>query len=372
MEEIRMRENNKFLQDQIITYLGNKRSLNPYIENEIKKIKKSLNKDKLVTLDLFSGSGIVARMLKKHSEKLIANDLEEYSQIINECYLSNHSDFDRKKYDLYKEKLDDLLSNKVYKKGIITSNYAPKNDLHIKKGERCFYTTENAQIIDTIRDFVDTIEEPMKKYFLAPLLYQASVNTNTAGIFKGFYKDSSTGIGKYGGNGEFALKRIKGKIQILEPIFSNFETDVLVTREDANNLVKREKNFDVVYIDPPYNQHPYGSNYFMLNLILSNKMPDNISKVSGIPKNWNRSDYNYKAKALNAFDDLIKNIDSKFIIISYNSEGIISYDEMIKLLKPYGELTIKEIVYNTFRGSRNLSERSLYVQEYLFVLKRGD
>jgi len=365
-----MRENTKFLQDQIITYLGNKRSLNPYIENEIKKIKKILKKDKLVTLDLFSGSGIVARMLKRHSEKLIANDLEEYSQIINECYLSNHSDFDRIKYDSYKEKLQNILSKKQYKNGIISSNYAPRNDERIKKGERCFYTTENAQIIDTIRDFVDSVEEPMKKYFLAPLLYQASVNTNTAGIFKGFYKDSSTGIGKYGGNGEFALKRIKGKLKILEPIFSNYETDVFVTREDANILVKEIENLDVVYIDPPYNQHPYGSNYFMLNLILSNKMPDKISKVSGIPKDWNRSDYNYKAKALDAFGDLIGNIDSKFIIISYNSEGIISYDDMIKLLKPFGDLTIKEIVYNTFRGSRNLSERNLYVQEYLFVLRK--
>jgi adenine-specific DNA-methyltransferase len=131
MEEIRMRENTKFLQDQIITYIGNKRSLNPYIETENKKIKKALKKEKLVALDLFSGSGIVARMLKKHSERLIANDLEEYSQIINECYLSNHSDFDRKEYDSYKEKLQDLISKKLYTKGIVSSNYAPKNDIQI-------------------------------------------------------------------------------------------------------------------------------------------------------------------------------------------------------------------------------------------------
>jgi adenine-specific DNA-methyltransferase len=309
-------------------------------------------------------------MLKKYSKKLIANDLEEYSKIINECYLSNYSDFDKEKFNLYKNKLEVKLENKEFVRGIIAENYAPRDDKNIKKGERCFYTTENALTIDTIRDFIDEIEESMKKYFLAPLLYQASVNTNTAGIFKGFYKDSSTGIGKFGGNGEYALKRIKGKIKVIEPIFSNYECDVEILNEDANELVTKLKGIDIVYIDPPYNQHPYGSNYFMLNLILNNEMPENISKVSGIPKNWNRSMYNYKSNALNAFQDLLKKIDSKYIIISYNSEGIIDYDDMINMLKQYGEVSIKEIVYNTFRGSRNLSERNLYVEEYLFVIKK--
>lgn len=365
-----MKENSRFLREQIITYLGNKRSINPYIEDEVKKIIKQLKKDKLVTLDLFSGSGVVARMLKKYSCKLVANDLEKYSKIINECYLSNISSFNVEKYNSLKKELEFILKNKNYSKGIISRNYAPENDKKIKKGERCFYTTENALIIDTIRKYVDNVEEPMKKYFLAPLLYQASVNTNTAGIFKGFYKDSSTGIGKFGGNGEYALKRIKGKIEVLEPIFSNFECEIEVLNMDANELVKVKRGFDLVYIDPPYNQHPYGSNYFMLNLILDNKIPKNISKVSGIPKNWNRSLYNKKNDALNALNSLLKAIDSNFIIVSYNSEGIIEYDEMLNMLKKYGNVTVKEIVYNTFRGSRNLSERNLYVQEYLFILKK--
>ncbi len=366
-----MKENPKFLEEQIITYIGNKRQLNTYIEKLVIKIKADLQKDKLFTLDLFSGSGVVSRMLKKHSSKLIANDLEAYSKVINDCYLTNQSDFNEIEYDKYYQELSQLIDNKDYTPGLISKFYSPKDDKNILEGERCFYTTDNALRIDTIRHFIDTLEEPMKTYFLAPLLYQASVNTNTSGVFKGFYKDKTTGIGKFGGYGENALTRIKKEIIVLKPIFSNYECDVDVLNKDANQLVKDIHGLDVVYMDPPYNQHPYASNYFMLNLIVHNKMPKQVSKVSGIPKDWNRSVYNNKRKALKAFDDLLKHIESKYLIISYNSEGIIGYDEMLSLLEKYGEVSVESIEYNTFRGSRNLNGRSLYVNEYLFVVKKG-
>ena len=86
-------ENKDFLTTQIITYLGNKRSLIGKIEEEVEIISKKLGKPKMVCADVFSGSGIVARMLKKHSEDLIVNDLENYSSLINSCYLINRKDF---------------------------------------------------------------------------------------------------------------------------------------------------------------------------------------------------------------------------------------------------------------------------------------
>lgn len=62
---IEIEENKDFLTTQIITYLGNKRSLIGNIEKEVEIISKKLGKDTLVCADIFSGSGIVARMLKK-------------------------------------------------------------------------------------------------------------------------------------------------------------------------------------------------------------------------------------------------------------------------------------------------------------------
>lgn len=364
-------ENPEFLTTQLITYLGNKRRLLEHIEKEILLIAEKLNCQKLVCADLFSGSGIVARMLKKYSSNLIVNDLENYSAVINGCYLINKKDFPVREYSALKSKIEELCSIEKIP-GIISQNYAPQNDKDIQKGERVFYTRQNALLIDTYRRLIDDVvkEEPLKKFFLAPLITEASIHVNTSGVFKGFYKDKNTGIGCFGASGKNALPRIFGKIELKTPVFSNFESGLEIFQKDAVVLSKELKNLDITYLDPPYNQHPYGSNYFMLNLILKNKLDANISKVSGIVQNWNRSVFNKPYAALSSMEEIISGISSKYVIISYNSEGFISFDQMSGMLKKYGNLKTVEIKYNTFRGSRNLKNRDIHVREYLFVLEK--
>ncbi|MGI5097301.1 DNA adenine methylase [Treponema socranskii] len=364
-------ENNDFLTTQIITYLGNKRLLISNIENEVNTISQKLQKEKMICADIFSGSGIVARMLKKHSDTLIVNDLENYSAVINSCYLINKKEYPAKKCSALRNEIENQSIHKKYS-GIISQNYAPKNDNDILPGERVFYTHENAVLIDTYRKLIDEIveEDGLKKFFLAPLITEASVHVNTSGVFKGFYKDKHTGVGCFGGAGKNALSRIFGKIELKEPVFSNYESKLHVYQKDAVQISKELKDLDIAYLDPPYNQHPYGSNYFMLNLILKNKLDTEISKVSGITQDWNRSVFNKSYAALNALEKIIVNLDSKFIIISYNSEGFISFDEMRDMLHKYGKFKTREIRYNTFRGSRNLKKRDIHVCEYLFILQK--
>ena len=225
-------------------------------------------------------------------------------------------------------------------------------------------------MIDTYRKLIDDVagEGELKKFFLAPLITEASVHVNTSGVFKGFYKDKNTGIGCFGASGKNALPRIFGKIALKEPVLSNFESEVEIHQEDAVELSKKLRNLDIVYLDPPYNQHPYGSNYFMLNLIIKNRLDVEVSRVSGITQGWNRSVFNKPYLALKSMEEIISNLDTKFAIISYNSEGFISFGEMSEMLKKYGNLKTVEITYNTFRGSRNLRKRDIHVREYLFVL----
>lgn len=361
-------ENEKYLSEQIITYLGNKRKLLDNIAQEVEAILQELGKEKAIICDLFSGSGVVARKLKQYSSRLYTNDLEEYSYVINDCYLTNSEDFNE---NFYNECLSKILTYPTVTNGVISSNYAPKDDNLIKEGERAFYTHKNAVIIDTIRESIDKIvPDSYKKFFIAPLLYEASVHANTSGVFKGFYKSKTSNVGKFGGEGENALERILGEISLKKPIFSEYNCETKLFKEDANVLVKHLKNIDITYIDPPYNQHPYGSNYFMLNTIIENKLGNNISTVAGIPEDWNKSLYNKKNEALKTFEELVKDIDSKYLIISYNNEGFISLEEMQTMLLKYGELTTKEIDYITFRGSRNLKNRNTHTTEYLFILKK--
>lgn len=361
-------ENTEYLSTQIITYLGNKRQLLPLIGQGIETVMIELNKDKISFLDLFSGSGIVARFAKQYSQKIIANDLEHYSFVINNCYLANKADLDltllNKYYQVLKAKEFDI------QEGFISELYAPIDDLNIQKGERVFYTLRNAHYLDNmINNIYHDIPKAYQCFFIAPLLAEASIHVNTAGVFKGFYKDKN-GVGSFGASGQNALSRIQGEIKLPFPIFSEYQTVNNIYQEDANNLVKHLEEVDICYIDPPYNQHPYGSNYFMLNNLAQNIRPIGISSVSGIPINWQRSDYNKKRIIGTTLDDLINNTKAKYVLLSFNNEGFLTKEAIKDILNQHGTVRVLETKYNTFRGSRNLNQRSIHVKEYLFILKK--
>ena len=127
-----------------------------------------------------------------------------------------------------------------------------------------------------------------------------------------------------------------------------------VYQQDANALTRQLPSMDLAYFDPPYNQHPYGSNYFMLNLLVDYKRPINVSEVSGIPTDWRRSDYNVRSRCYRRLDELVHAVNAPYILVSFNDEGFIPPAEMRRLLAGVGKLETIEIPYNTFRGSRNL------------------
>jgi adenine-specific DNA-methyltransferase len=363
-------ENPLYLEKDLITYIGNKRGLLPFIGQGVNIVKSKLNKDKLIFLDLFSGSGVVSRYMKMHAEKIVSNDLEQYAKIINGCYLSNLSSVDFKQLQMVLEELEAKISAD-WRRGFIAELYAPLDDDCIQQGERAFYTRRNAEYIDTARQHIKDLPIEIQLYFLAPLLVKASIHNNTAGVFKGFYKNRQ-GIGAFGGEGANALTRILGDIHLQLPLLSRHECEFEVVQNDAVAFSQTStEQFDLVYLDPPYNQHPYGSNYFMLNLIANYEPPASFSKVSGIPDNWNRSSFNKPYSAKESLFLIVKNVNAKFLLISYNSEGFIQKDEFIAELQSIGKLTILESQYNTYRGSRNLNARNQYVTEYLFLVEKN-
>jgi adenine-specific DNA-methyltransferase len=363
-------ENEEYLTRQLITYIGNKRTLLDFIGPCIDKVQKRLNKKKLDMFDVFSGSGIVARYFKQYARLLIANDLEKYSAIINQCYLSNRDELNIAELKEYHAEMTDSLSGEELQKGMITGLYAPKDENNIGPEDRVFYTVRNAMYIDTARQLIEKMPEAYRKFFIAPLLSEASIHANTSGVFKGFYKNRATGIGQFGGKNRDSLFRIRGEIKLPFPVFSNFNSEVMVYNGDSNRIIHEAPEVDVAYLDPPYNQHPYGSNYFMLNLIASYTYPEKTSKISGIPENWNRSSYNRENHAAASLAELVAAVKAKFVLISFNSEGFIDMAEMKGMLEKQGKVEVLETKYNTFRGSRNLKDRGIHVKEFLYLLEK--
>jgi adenine-specific DNA-methyltransferase len=358
----------EYVKSQLITYIGNKRSLLPLIDKGIRFAKDKLGQDRISFLDLFAGTGVVSRMARSCASEIHVNDLELYSYVTNSCYQTNKSGVDFALLNSEFDKLNASISRNL-SSGFITDLYSPKDDNNIKAGERVFYTRRNAMFLDTFCHYINDVEESLRGFFIAPVLSQASMYANTSGVFKGFYKNKQ-GIGQFGGTGANALTRILKDINLSLPILSNYECLSKVYQMDANEAVKSISHVDLAYFDPPYNQHPYGSNYFMLNLICKYERPQDISNVSGIPNDWNRSLYNKARFAEQALFDAVENVDAKIVLISYNSEGFISHERFLSELVSLGEVSVMDAKYNTFRGCRNLSNRDIHVTEFLYLVDK--
>ena len=361
-------ENPAYLQEQIVTYLGNKRQLLDFIGQGVLAVQQRLGRTRLRCYDAFSGSGVVARYLKRTAAELYVNDLEPYAELINRCYLANSAEVAAAHLP---ERHAGLLRQvgEQAAPGPVAALYAPQDDACIRPGERVFYTRANAVYIDTVCRLVAEMPEQVRHFFLAPLLYEASVHTNTSGVFKGFYKNAR-GIGQFGGRARNALSRIMAPIALPLPVFSRFDCPCHILRGDAAAVAATLPELDLAYVDPPYNQHPYGSNYFMLNFILNPRADAPVSPVSGILQGWNRSAYNSRPRVQETLRHLVQALPARFVLLSYNSEGFVPHDAMVKLLGDFGPVQVFATDYAAFRGSRNLRSRSLRVVEYLYLLEK--
>jgi len=360
-----------FVHQTMLTCIGNKRKLVDNIREIMDEVCGILGKTRLNIVDGFAGSTVVARKLSYIADTIYVNDMELYSYLMAKCFLVKPTEDQENRIINHIDKMNKLASTGPFVEGIIAKLYAPKDTANIRVGERCFYTRENALIIDTLRAYIDSeVEEDIHIYCLVPLLNKASIHTNTAGVFKGFYKDGS--VGCFGGAGKNALSRIMRTIQLDIPIWNRDASyNTVCFNMDINELVSSHLpvGIDIMYLDPPYNEHPYGSNYFMLNIIAENKEPVEISNVSGIPSGWKKSAYNKKTRAVDSMTKLISDglIKSKYLLISYNNEGIISADAWKEIFEQY---TVKkyQIDYDTYKGSRNLKKRSNKVIEIMYLV----
>ena len=143
---------------------------------------------------------------------------------------------------------------------------------------------------------------------------------------------------------------------------------------DANKLVK-SINPDLVYIDTPYNSRQYGDAYHLLENLAEWKKPE-VFGVAKKMKDRSKTKSKYcTVKATETFNDLIDNINSKFILVSYNnmfkkgagrSNAKISQEEILEILSNKGDVEVFSSTYKPFTtGKSNISnhEELLYFCE---------
>lgn len=374
------RDTEEYVFSQLIPYIGNKRKLLDLIHQAIKLT----NIEDGTFVDLFSGSTVVSRFAKKLGFRVLSNDWEPYSeQIVRGTVVLNEIP----KFENFggSKKVFEILNNAIPVEDYVTKHLCPTDDQNLNhEKDRLFFMRKNGMKIDAMRELIskwveeEKITEMEFSYLMASFMYSASYVSNTSGLFKGFHRG-------WGGSNGTAQYRICSDIILRPPLLFNNEKENISTREDAGILVKKLPGIlgdipDIIYLDPPYNQHPYGSNYHVLNSITLWDKPNFPEKItrgtkSAIRLDWRterKSAYNSRLKAVQEFKTLIEDISSKFILTSYSTEGNIPLEEMMKILGAKGSLNVVKREYVRYRVSpTRLSSKPRNV-EFVVITNTSD
>ncbi len=219
------------------------------------------------------------------------------------------------------------------------------------------------------------IDAQQSACLLAPLLYQACYTSNTSGVFKGFHNG-------WGGQTGTALYRIRSHLTLAPAVFYDNGRKNEVFRLEATRLAKDcpVNGPSIAYIDPPYNQHPYGSNYHVLNSIALWDKPELPRKIgernkAAIRTDWRterRSKYNHKNDALSAYEELLDRLTSKWTLTSYSTDGNIPLEALVRAACRTGATTAFTQGYKRYRVSRQRFSLKPLNVEFVLVTQRGD
>lgn len=353
-----------------MNYIWSKLSLLQFIEKTINKFVWHKN---YTFSDLFAWTGIVGRYFKQKWHKIIANDLQYYSYVLNKNYIWNHTDlyFVNLLWEIpelltwnvnnYQKIVCNYLNKLPWKKWFIYNHYS----LSGTKGEefeRQYFSDENALKCDTIRQKIESWKKKNRineneYYFLkASLLESIDKVANTASVYWAFLKQ---------------LKKSAQKTFQLQPAtFYLNDNEHCVFNEDINILITKTKH-DVVYLDPPYNSRQYSWNYHILETIAKYDNPEIKGKTGMRNCSNQKSQYCSKNEVIKAFSDLIKNIKAKYVFLSYNDEWLMSIEDIKSIMETRWEYHLQQQEYKRFKADKteNRNHKKDTVIEYLHCLR---
>ena len=334
-----------------LNYIGSKYTLYPSLKVHIDKLIKRINKSQIVFGDLFAGTGIVGYKIGiEHNAKIVANDIQYYSFVINKANLSTYSEEDIITINKFIKKYNNITGVQ----GFIYNNYSTHNNC-----ERLYFSTQNAMKIDAIReqleiDRKDTTEN-IYFYLLANLISSADKVANTSCVYGAYLKK---------------LKKSAIKLMMLQELSKEtkqVKIDGVVYCENVSKV--KTEYLDIVYLDPPYNNRQYASNYHILETISRADNPILHGKTGLRDYSSQKSNFCVKGLVATEMKNLIKNINDKFVVISYNDEGLIKKEDFIKLLETFGQVEIIEIEYTKFKAQKGVDRDNTV--EFLFVLDKS-
>ena len=331
-------------------YIGNKESMVEEIDSFIESRVES--EEPLTLFDAFCGTGAVSDRLK-NKFNLVINDNLKWATVYTAGRLYAPScHFERLGFDpfAFLNQSDEKVQGFIYK------NYAPT------ESSRMYFTPENAARIDYFRKQIEEwhknklLSEAEYMLLLASLVESVSRVSNTAGVYGAFLK-------KWDGR---ALK----PIEFIKPAYNACDSlNIKIYNDKTENIISDVK-CDILYLDPPYTQNQYGTQYHLLETLILNDHPS-VSKVTGSrPVMPMRSDWSKEYKAHILLDKIIANTTARYIVMSYNNDGLMSKEYIEAVMKRYGKpetYCCKKISYKKYQNWKSQNHKEHF--EYLFFVE---
>jgi adenine-specific DNA-methyltransferase len=330
----------------MIKYIGSKRVLVPHIVRGVSAFPESGR-----VLDLFSGTSRVAHGLKASGRYVIANDHLTYAATLARCYVQS----DARRWLDEAETLIDALGRVSANAGYFTKTFCE---------DARYLQPHNGARVDAIREEIARLRLPMELEAIAlvSLMEAADRVDSTTGLQMAYLKKWATR----------SFNDLELRMPAILPgpgLALQLEAAEAATRSDV----------DVVYMDPPYNQHSYMGNYHVWESLVRWDKPETYGIANKrVQCKEYKSDFNSKRRIRQGLAALIDAVRCKHLLVSFNDEGHVDREEMVGLLSSKGHVGVVGVDFKRYVGAQigihNLAGQKvgrvthLRNTEYLFVV----
>ncbi len=310
----------------MIKYIGSKRTLVPRILAYAKAIRDRTGASSFC--DMFTGTTRVAQALKRAHFKVTANDLASYSEILSIAYIEANAELHRG--PLTVAKLGHL-NGLPGRDGYFTQTFCVDSR---------YFQPGNGRRIDAIREEIERISDDRveRAILLTSLLEAADRVDSTTGLQMAYLKEWAPR----------SFNAMELRMPLLIP------GDGVALREDAKTLAATMAPVDIAYLDPPYNQHSYFSNYHIWETLVRDDAPEAYGVArKRIDCRVTKSEYNAKGRSWAAFESLVRAIPARHLIVSFSNEGYFAHDDLVTLLESvFGEVEAVPVDFRRYVGAQ--------------------
>jgi adenine-specific DNA-methyltransferase len=296
----------------VIKYLGSKRRLVPVLTELFER------SGARSALDLFTGTTRVAQAWKAAGGHVTAVDTARYAEVFARTWIELDADTlsaaDRDELADEIARLD-ALPGRV---GYVTETFCVRSR---------FFQPHNGERIDAIREAIahDHAGTWLEPVLLTSLLLAADKVDSTTGVQMAFVK-------------EWAPRSAK---QLRLEVPSLLGGGGRAVRGDASALAGSLGRFDLAYLDPPYNQHRYFTNYHVWETLVAWDRPEHYGvacKRVDARDPSTASVFNRKRAMPDALRRTIAEVDAEVVVVSYNDESWVTLDELRGMCAVHGDV----------------------------------